>query len=410
MAAASRDAHPVPDSFGAVRMDETEAWLIWLRAPETGSVRLRRAWMRFGSLGDAHRAGPSAWRELGIGDAAAHWLRLPDRARIERDIAWLAEPDHHLITCADADFPPLLERIADAPAALFVSGDPISLWRPQLAIVGSRHASPGGIALARDFAATLARLGITITSGMADGIDGAAHAAALDAGGHSIAVLGTGVDLVYPRKHGRLAARLQQCGALVSEFPLQTPGAAEHFPRRNRIISGLSLGTLVVEAGLQSGSLITARLAAEQGREVFAIPGSVHNPMARGCHRLIREGARLVECIDDLIDELAPLAGELADGLRARLAELQTLETTTPFSARSAVPLVPQGARLLAAMGFDAIDVDTLIERSGLTAAAISSMLTSLELEGRVAMLGTSHYQRIDFGTNAAPSSARKKK
>jgi len=266
------------------------------------------------------------------------------------------------------------------------------------------------LALARDFAAALAQAGFCITSGMADGIDGAAHASALDAGGQSIAVLGTGVDLVYPRKHDRLASRLQRQGALVSEFPLQTPGTPENFPRRNRIISGLSLGTLVVEAGIQSGSLITARLAAEQGREVFAIPGSVHNPMARGCHRLIREGAKLVESASDLLEELAPLAGQLASDIRQRLAQLQTLDTSTQrtrFSSKASESDADMGP-LLAAMGFDPVDVDTLIQRSGLTAAAISSMLTTLELDGEVAMLGGNCYQRIGFSTNAAPSSARK--
>jgi DNA processing protein len=391
-------------------MTELEAWLIWLRAPDTGSVRLRRALMRFGTLADAHRAGAAAWQDLGITTAAEQWLKLPDRQRIDQDLRWLDAADHHLLTCIDADFPSLLQRIPGAPAALFVVGDPATLWQPQLAIVGSRQATPNGLALARDFASTLARLGITITSGMADGIDGAAHAAALDAGGQSVAVLGTGVDLIYPRKHGRLAERLRAQGALVSEFPLQTAGAPEHFPRRNRIISGLSLGTLVVEAGLQSGSLITARLAAEQGREVFALPGSVHNPMARGCHRLIREGAKLVENVQDLMDELAPLAGELANALRLRLAQLQTLETSsvTPRVQAQSNEFDGRFSGLLDAMGFDPVDIDTLIERSGLTAAAISSMLTTLELDGTVAMLGGNNYQRIGFNTNAAPSSARK--
>lgn len=391
-------------------MNELEAWLIWLRAPHTGAARLRRALMRFETLTDAYRAGSGAWRMIGVSDEAVQWLKLPDRACVERDLRWLESADHHLLTCDNADFPSLLQRIPGAPAALFVKGDPTTLWRPQVAIVGSRHASPGGLALARDFAATLARAGFTITSGMADGIDGAAHTAALDAGGHSVAVLGTGVDLVYPRKHDRLAARLQQQGALVSEFPLQTPGAPEHFPRRNRIISGLSLGTLVVEAGVQSGSLITARLAAEQGREVFAVPGSVHNPMARGCHRLIREGAKLVENAMDVLEELSPLAAELAADLRTRLAALQTLDTTPEPPQIASRPRESEAGAtvVLAAMGFDPVDVDTIVDRSGLTAATISSMLTTLELDGAVAMLGGSCYQRVDFSTNAAPSSARK--
>lgn len=391
-------------------MNDVEAWLIWLRAPNTGGARLRRALMRFESLAEAYRAGASAWRAIGLSDEAVQWLKLPDRSRIERDLRWLESADNHLLTCDSPDFPSLLQRIPGAPAALFVRGDPTTLWQPQVAIVGSRNASPGGLALARDFAATLSRAGFCITSGMADGVDGAAHSAALDAGGHSIAVLGTGVDLVYPRKHDRLAARLQQHGALISEFPLQTPGAPEHFPRRNRIISGLSLGTLVVEAGVHSGSLITARLAAEQGREVFAIPGSVHNPMARGCHRLIRDGAKLVENAMDLLDELAPLAAQLAADLRSRLDALQTLDTTPEPTQISSIPRESgDGASLvLAAMGFDPVDIDTIVDRSGLTAATISSMLTTLELDGAVAMLGGSCYQRVGFSTNAAPSSARK--
>jgi DNA processing protein len=391
-------------------MQEQEAWLIWLSAPDTGSARLRRALTRFGSMLEALHAGANAWRELGVSDAAADWLRFPDRARVKQDLHWLETPDHHLLTCDSEDFPALLQRIPAAPAALFVRGDPMTLWQPQVAIVGSRRASAGGLELARDFSANLTRAGFCITSGMADGIDGAAHVSALDAGGKSIAVLGTGVDMVYPRKHDRLAARLQGQGALVSEFPLQTPGAPENFPRRNRIISGLSLGTLVVEAGIQSGSLITARLAAEQGREVFAIPGSVHNPMARGCHRLIRDGATLVECAADLLLELAPLAQVLATDIRSQLGELQTLETAAVGLPKSSTlrESRPETLPLLAAMGFDPVDIDTLVERSGLTAGSISSMLTTLELDGAVAMLAGNCYQRIGFGTNAAPSSARK--
>lgn len=391
-------------------MDEIEAWLMWLRAPQTGAVRLQRALLRHGTLRDAHRAGDQAWRDLGMSAAAIQWLKLPDRSLLKRDMQWLSVSGQQLLTCQSEDFPSLLRRIPGAPAALFIRGDPLALWRPQLALVGSRHASAGGLALARDFAATFSRAGFTITSGMADGIDGAAHAAALDAGGESIAVLGTGVDLIYPRKHGKLAARLAQHGALVSEFPLGTPGAPEHFPRRNRIISGLSLGTLVIEAGVQSGSLITARLAAEQGREVFAVPGSVHNPMARGCHRLIRDGAKLVENAADVLEELVPLAMELASDLRARIDTLQTLDTLRQCQENAVLARAyprPESA-ILDAMGFDPVDFDTLVTRSGLTAGAISSMLTTLELDGAVAMLGGNCYQRIGFSTNAAPSSARK--
>jgi len=392
-------------------MTDTEAWLIWLRTPDVGPARLRRALLRFGSLADALAMGPAAWQELGVGAAGTLWLKLPDRALIDADLRWLDDERNHLLTCVDADFPPLLAQTAGAPAALFVRGDISSLWRPQLAVVGSRNASAGGLALARDFAASLARSGLTITSGMADGIDGAAHLAALEAGGLSVGVLGTGVDRVYPRKHAKLAERIVDRGALVSEFCLGTPGLAENFPRRNRIISGLCLGTLVVEAGLQSGSLITARLAIEQGREVFAVPGSVHNPMARGCHRLIREGAKLVETVAEVLEDLGPMAAGLGLALCNRLQELHDDEVDTRRIApdpKTAPESMPHSARLLQAMGYDPVGFDALVTRSGLTAAAISSMLTTLELEGEVAMLAGNCYQRIGFRTNAAPSSARK--
>ncbi len=393
-------------------MDDIEAWLIWLRAPGVGAARIRRALLRHGDMAAALNAGAQAWRELEIGEAGILWLKLPDRAQIGRDMLWLREDDRHLLTCVDPDFPPLLAKIPGAPAALFVHGDVHSLWQPQIAIVGSRNASAGGLALARDFAATLARAGFSITSGMADGIDGAAHQAALDAGAQSIAVLGTGVDLVYPRKHARLAQRLVGRGALVSEFALGTRGLAENFPRRNRIIAGLSLGTLVIEAGMQSGSLITARLAAEQGREVFAVPGSVHNPMARGCHLLIRQGAKLVETAAEVLEELAPMASVLGTALNLRLGSLSLTEDpgSTTGQSSNICEASPEADRLLHEMGFDPVDFDTLMQRSGLTAATISSMLTTLELDGAVAVLAGSCYQRVGFRTNAGPTSARKPK
>ncbi|HZP65579.1 MAG TPA: DNA-processing protein DprA, partial [Rudaea sp.] len=230
------------------------------------------------------------------------------------------------------------------------------------------------------FARAFAETGTTVTSGLAEGIDGAAHAAALDSGGTTIAVLGTGPDVVYPRGHAELARRIAARGALVTEFPPGTPARPEHFPRRNRIISGVSLGTLVVEAGLNSGSLITARLAAEQGREVFAIPGSIHHALARGCHRLIRDGARLVEAPEDVLAELGSLGASLADGLRERLHA----ERSTPPMAASAHAADPDYQRLLGVLGATPSTLDELAERSGLVAAALSSMLLVLELEGRV--------------------------
>ena len=367
---------------------ETEAWLILLRAPGIGAARLRE-------LLERHRTARSALEAARRGELPADaaesrdWLRAPDRALIESDLAWLAGEGHQLITATSADFPPLLRDTPGAPAALFVVGDASALWRPQIAIVGSRSASQGGIANARGFARALCAAGFSITSGLAEGIDAAAHSAALDAGAITVAVLGTGPDLVYPVRHRELAARIAASGALVSEFPPGVPGRPENFPRRNRIIAGLALGTLIVEAGLRSGSLITARCATEQGRDVFAIPGSIHNPLARGCHQLIRQGAMLVETAEEIIAALAPLAARLGTHLRERLG------TAGPESA----PLAPTArdadyARLLDALGHEALSIDALAGRTGLGAPALSSMLLLLELEGEVAAEGGGLYIR----------------
>jgi DNA processing protein len=291
----------------------------------------------------------------------------------------------------DSDFPALLRDIANAPAALFIVGDPALLWSPQIAIVGARSASASGLANARAFARAFAVAGNVVTSGMAEGIDGAAHAAALDAGGSTIAVLGTGPDQVYPRRHHALAARIAEHGALVSEFPPGTPGKPEHFPRRNRIIAGLSLGTLVIEASLNSGSLITARLAAEQGREVFALPGSIHSPLARGCHRLIRDGALLVETADEVMQQLHGIGGRLAEHLRDRLAAAPDAVSAGAPGGRARDP---DYARLLAAVDHAPVGLDELAARTGLPIAALSSMLLVLELDGVVQPVEGGRYAR----------------
>jgi DNA processing protein len=298
---------------------------------------------------------------------------------------WLADASHQRIANASADYPPLLRESPGAPELLYVAGDVAALWQPQIAIVGSRNASHAGLANARSFARAFVAAGFAITSGLAEGIDAAAHVAALDAGGTTIAVLGTGPDIVYPRKHGALAERIVANGALVSEFAPGTPARPAHFPQRNRIIAGLALGTLVVEAGLRSGSLITARNATEQGREVFALPGSIHHPLARGCHRLIRDGATLVETANEIIEALGPLAARLGLHLRERLA------ADAPAPARASKG---DRARLFAALGHESVGVDALAERTGLAMPALSSLLLMLELEGEVAAERGGRYVR----------------
>jgi DNA processing protein len=374
-------------------MDETHelrAWLTALRTPGLGPGGLRE---RLDAAdGDIDAVLRNLHRHrTALGDEARAWLDAPDEARLAADIAWLAEPDHHLLRCTDVDFPPQLGNIPQPPAALFVAGNPGLALLPQVAIVGARSASVAGLAHASAFARALAQAGFAITSGLAEGIDGVAHVAALDAGAPTVAVMGTGPDVVYPRAHRTLAARIAAQGALVSEFPPGVSALPEHFPRRNRIIAGLTLGTLVIEAGVRSGSLITARLAAEQGREVFALPGSIHNPLARGCHRLIRDGVRLVETVDEVLDALRPLAQALGAGLAARLAE-----PADPAAAPAATWQADPGYRqLLEALGHDPTALDELVERTDLGPAAVSSMLLMLELDGAVAGLPGGRYQRL---------------
>jgi DNA processing protein len=386
--------------------DELRAWLIALRTPGLGPGGLRP---RLDAAGGDIRAALAQLQHHAapLGEPARTWLARPDEALLAADLAWLAEPGHRLLRCTEADFPPQLENIPQPPAVLFVDGDASLLLYPQVAIVGARGASAAGLAHARAFARALAAAGFAITSGMADGIDGAAHAAALDAAAPTLAVVGTGPDRVYPRKHQALARRIATHGALISEFPPGTPARADHFPRRNRIISGLALGTLVIEAGLRSGSLITARLAGEQGREVFALPGSIHNPLARGCHRLIREGVRLVEGATEIIETLAPAARMLGDELAVRLQLAGAEEVPRPVSAEDATGVLRGHAgrvedaayrRLLTELGHAPTTLDELVQRTGHAAGTLSSMLLMLELEARVESLPGNRYQRLPDG------------
>jgi DNA processing protein len=301
--------------------------------------------------------------------------------------AWLDVPGNELIAWDDPDYPRALFDIADAPPILFHVGRRDLLNRPSLAIVGSRNATPQGIDNARAFAAALSAAGVTIVSGLALGIDAAAHTGALDGEGRTLAVVGTGLDRVYPARHRELAHEIATRGALVAEYPPGTPPLKENFPRRNRLLSGLARGVLVVEATLSSGSLITARLAGEQGRDVFAIPGSIHSPFSKGPHKLIREGAKLVETAQDVLDELhirgvGPVAGSTA------AADDDSAMTATQKS-------------LLAAIAHDPVDLDTLISRTQMSADAIAAALTTLELDGRIAVLPGGRWQRVASRTRA---------
>jgi len=354
---------------------ELGAWLRLTLIPGVAGDCQRQLLKAFGSPQAVFSAAPSALREVAGAEAAARLLAYDCDGDVASALAWTAEPGNHVVTLADADYPRALLDSPDPPTVLYARGRLEFLNRPALAIVGSRSATPQGEANAEAFAAALTGVGLAVISGLALGIDAAAHRGALKAEGATIAVVGTGADRIYPSRNEVLAREIAKRGLLISEFPLGTPARAANFPRRNRIIAGLALGCLVVEAAERSGSLITARLAGEAGREVFAVPGSIHSPQAKGCHKLIRQGAKLVESAQDILEELRWSA-------------------TSPKAPEGA-PAGAEGASLLARMGHDPVDLDTLATRTGLTADGLLAMLLPLELEGRVAQLPGGRYQRI---------------
>jgi DNA processing protein len=361
---------------------EAESWLRFTLVPELGSAAQRRLLAALGSPEDALAASVGSLERF-IGREAAEALkRGPEPARIAEALRWLEGEGARLLTLADADYPRGLLQTADPPVVLYARGRIELLQRPALAIVGSRNPTPGGVADAAAFAQALSNAGLTIVSGLALGIDTAAHRGGLAGASSSIAVLGTGLDRVYPARNRELAHRLSNEGVMLSEFALATPAMAQNFPRRNRIISGLARGCLVVEAALRSGSLITARLALEQGREVFAIPGSIHSPLSKGCHWLIKQGAKLVESAQDVLEEL-----QLP----------QTLGPSGDDAVRAPTAGAPDSAAqtVLTAMGYHPIDLDLLCARTGLTADAASAMLLRLELDGFVSRLAGGMYQRL---------------
>ncbi|HNA29982.1 MAG TPA: DNA-processing protein DprA [Thiobacillaceae bacterium] len=356
------------------RPADAAAWLGLDAIPGLGPEAAFRLLTAFATPEAALGAGIAQLAPV-VGDTLARAIhRGVEPAAIAPGMEWLAGPDNHLVTWFDAAYPARLRDIPSPPAWLYVRGDPDWLARPMLAIVGSRHATPQGLRDARAFAQSLSDAGLTVVSGLALGVDAAAHEGGLAGLGSSVAVVGTGLDRIYPARNKALAHRLAAEGALVSEFPIGTPPKSGHFPRRNRIISGLSLGVLVVEAALESGSLITARLASEQGRDVFALPGSIHSALSKGCHQLIKQGAKLVESAADILEELGRL-----------------LPPATPQASLA----TGAGDILLACLAGGPLAPDQLAERLGLTVEEVSVKLLSAELEGSVAKLPGGLYQRL---------------
>ncbi len=354
------------------RRSSPEPWLKFCLVPGVGDGAIRKLLEHFGGIDAAAAAPAAAIRQVLPPRLAEALQNGPDPDLLLQTLNWLEKPQHFLLTLEDDDYPALLREIPDPPPVLYGRGRRDLLGRPALAIVGSRNATPQGAANAEAFAAALSGAGLTIVSGLALGIDTSAHRGGLEAEGSTIAVVGTGLDRVYPASNKALAHEIADKGLLLSEFNLGSPSAAGHFPKRNRVISGLCRGVLVAEATPDSGSLITARLGLEQGREVFAIPGSIHSPQSRGCHQLIKQGAKLVEIAVDVLEELAwpvmPPQGSASAGVQDSL---------------------------LAAMGHDPVSLEALVTITGLTVETLSAKLLALELEGRVAQLPGGRYQQL---------------
>ncbi|MDK9703409.1 MAG: DNA-processing protein DprA [Sulfuritalea sp.] len=358
---------------------ELASWLRLTLVPGIGGEARRALLKAFGLPQAIFEAGPRALSAVIDPAPAERLLSHECTADIEAALEWAAQAGNRLLTLADADYPQSLLTADDPPVLLYAKGDPAILNRPMLAVVGSRNATAQGARDAEAFAQALGDAGLTIVSGLALGIDAAAHRGALASAAGTVAVIGTGADRLYPAKNEALARAIAEKGVILSEFPLGTPALGSNFPRRNRVIAGLGLGCLVVEAALRSGSLITARLAAESGREVFAIPGSIHSPLSRGCHQLIRQGAKLVESAQDILEELRWKASPAAGAIHEKIS------------------VARNGAeeQVLAALGDTPCAIDTLSARSGLTPADLLAMLLPMELAGRVAQLPGGLYQRL---------------
>ena len=366
-----------------------QAWISLWRVPGVGCRAIHKLLSHLGNPEDILGASQSTLQKTGLSSKQIQAILSQTLDAAKPDMLWLEQDNNHLITLSDSHYPEMLREISDAPPLLYVHGNIDLLSDPQIAIVGSRTPTPGGINNAFEFAKHFASTGLCVTSGLALGIDGEAHKGALAGDGVTIAVTATGLDRVYPARNKALAHQIAEQGALISENPIGTSPRAQNFPRRNRIISGLSIGTLVIEAAQRSGSLITADYANEQGRMVFAIPGSIHNPLARGCHKLIRQGAKLVETASDVMEDLASqinLDNHISKQPRPKAAEPQE---TADIERNS------ENDRLLVAMGYDPVSIDHLVIQTGLTPAALSSMLLVMELQGLIASNGRGSYTRI---------------
>lgn len=370
------------------RPEELALWIRLEQTPGVGPETARKLLTAFGLPETIFAQDFSALQKV-VSQRVAHALLAPTsdatQALLDKTLDWSTQPGNHVLTLADADYPQALLEIPDPPQLLYAKGRLALLSAPALAVVGSRNATEQGIANARQFSQSLSQAGLTIISGMALGIDTAAHQGGMGGAGSTVAVIGTGADIVYPARNRSLAHQIADTGCIVSEYPLGMPAIAANFPRRNRIISGLARGVLVIEAALQSGSLITARMAAEQGRDVFAIPGSIHSPLSKGCHLLIKQGAKLVESGQDIMEELRhfnPSAGT-------------NTVTAASAQAASANPKDPFTSRLLAAMGFDPVHPDLLAQRSGFDITALSTPLLMLELDGLIERLPDGAYRRV---------------
>ena len=365
---------------------DTTAWVALHQTLGLGNAAFCQLLTKFGSPAAIYNASISQLREIIDEDTARKVNAGIDIDAIAPTLDWLKKDNAHIVTLADANYPKLLLEISNPPAVLYAIGNLHWLNQPSIAVVGSRNATPQGEKNAEEFSASLCNSGLCVVSGMALGIDGAAHRGALKSNGATIAVVGTGLDIVYPARHRELAHKIAERGLIISEFPLGTPSKAQNFPRRNRLISGLSLGCLVVEANIDSGSLITARLATEQGRDVFAIPGSIHSPVTKGCHQLIKQGAKLVESTQDILEEIKNL-----------VSLNQTTYSPTGLMLNSDISLgaTPETNAVLDLMGYEAINFDALQRTTGLTTEALSAMLMMLELDSKITVLKGSQYQRL---------------